>query len=178
MRARPSHQVVLRVGGGCMYLISWERMQRRSNIQFPGGGGVGVKKRIPNQQCSTRKRLVCLPLTSLDAHRSDSLGKSLLSPNSTLSPTLPTFALEPMLSNHALTLRLLRPVTGSAGPKMPKKSQKGRPGPVGPGRPFLRLFRHFGPRGPGTPCNWSLQSQHLHFSLMCELKEYHRNISL
>ena len=27
------------------------------------------------------------------------------------------------------------------------------------GTTFLRLFRHFGPGGPGTPCNWSLQSQ-------------------
>ena len=24
---------------------------------------------------------------------------------------------------------------------------------------FLGLFRHFGPGGPGTPCNWALQSQ-------------------
>ena len=29
------------------------------------------------------------------------------------------------------------------------------------GTTFLRLFRHFGPGGPGTPCNWSLQSQTL-----------------
>ena len=28
-----------------------------------------------------------------------------------------------------------------------------------PATTFLRLFWHFGPRGPGTPCNWSLQSQ-------------------
>ena len=30
-----------------------------------------------------------------------------------------------------------------------------------PGTTFLRLFWHFGPGGPGTPCNWSLQSQEL-----------------
>ena len=28
-----------------------------------------------------------------------------------------------------------------------------------PGTSFSRLFRHFRPGGPGTPCNWSLQSQ-------------------
>ena len=28
-----------------------------------------------------------------------------------------------------------------------------------PGQTFLRLSRHFGPRGPGTPSNWWLQSQ-------------------
>ena len=28
-----------------------------------------------------------------------------------------------------------------------------------PGTTFLRLFRHVGPGDPGTPCNWSLQSQ-------------------
>ena len=28
-----------------------------------------------------------------------------------------------------------------------------------PATTFLRLFRHFGHFGPGTPCNWSLQSQ-------------------
>ena len=27
------------------------------------------------------------------------------------------------------------------------------------GTTFLRLFRHFGPGGPDTPCNWSLQSR-------------------
>ena len=57
-------------------------------------------------------------------------------------------------SRKSLSLALFRVVTFSTFSALFLALRADRPGET-----FLRLFWHFGPGGPGTPCNWSLQSQ-------------------
>ena len=74
-------------------------------------------------------------------------------------------------SRKSLSLALFRDFFGFFGTFLTLRADR-------PGTTFLRLFRHFGPGGSGTPCNWALQSQRLLSNLVLGCLQFLRGCAL